>query len=130
MGRVHQVSRSYLLDTNTLIWATGNSARLPTAHAGILAAQEGLVVSIVSFWEIAIKQSLGKLTIDGDVHAEVRNSGIPLLGVELAHVETVRNLPLHHRDPFDRMLIAQAQVEGLTILTSDRHFAAYAVDLA
>ena len=130
MGRVHQVSRRYLLDTNTLIWAAENSARLPTAHAGILAAQEGLVVSIVSFWEIAIKQSLGKLTIDGDIDAEVKGSGIPLLGVELAHVETVRNLPLHHRDPFDRMLIAQAQVEGLTILTSDCHFAAYAVDLA
>jgi PIN domain nuclease of toxin-antitoxin system len=124
------MNRRYLLDTSTLIWASANSIRLPPAQAEIIAAGENLVVSIVSLWEIAIKESLGKLAIDGDIAAEVVSRGIPLIGVNLAHVETVRRLPFHHRDPFDRMLIAQAQVENLTILTSDGNFAAYAVELA
>lgn len=130
MERVYQVSRRYLLDTNTLIWAAANSAKLPPGHAEIITAGESLVVSIVSLWEIAIKETLGKLAIDGDIAAEVKARGIPLIGVGLAHVEALRRLPFHHRNPFDRMLIAQAQVEDLTILTSDSHFAAYAVALA
>jgi PIN domain nuclease of toxin-antitoxin system len=128
MGRIHEVSR-YLLDTNTLIWAAEKNDRLPVGHAEIIAAGDGLIVSIVSFWEIAIKQSLGKLTIEGDIAAEVRRSGIPLLPIELAHVETLRHLPWHHRDPFDRMLIAQAKAENLAVITSDQHFQAYGIEL-
>ncbi len=124
------MNRRYLLDTNTLIWATDDSVRLSATYRGIIAAGEGLVVSIVSFWEIAIKQSLGKLDIKGDVTDEVRRRSIPIIPIEIAHVDAVRGLPFHHRDPFDRMLIAQARVEGLTILTADRNFAAYDVDIA
>lgn len=120
---------SYLLDTNTLIWVTADSGRLTKACREIVAARESLVVSIVSFWEIAIKQSLDKLRIEGDIVAEVRRRSITVLPVELAHVDAVRTLPFHHRDPFDRMLIAQARVEGLTILSSDRRFAAYGVEV-
>lgn len=123
------MSRRYLLDTNTLIWVTEDSDRLTNACREIVAAREGLVVSIVSFWEIAIKQSLGKLRIEGDIVAEVRRRSVTVLPVELAHVDTVRALPFHHRDPFDRMLIAQAKVENLTILTIDRQFAAYGVEI-
>ncbi len=85
--------------------------------------------SAASVWEIAIKVTLGKLTLpaSADVGAALAESGFLALPVEVAHAEDVRHLPPLHRDPFDRMLVAQARIEGLTLLTADRQLAAYGI---
>jgi PIN domain nuclease of toxin-antitoxin system len=86
-------------------------------------------VSVVTLWEIAIKASLGKIRMPGDLLQIIRQSDVELLPVMPAHAMHTASLSLHHRDPFDRMLIAQAQVEGLSILTADRQFAAYGIEI-
>ena len=119
-----------LIDTQILLWAINDDARLSARHRAILVRNEGLVVSVVSILEIAIKRSIGKLKVKGDLLETIRIRGIPLLPVNEYHALNIERLPHHHRDPFDRLLIAQAQVEGLTILTADPHFARYGVALA
>ena len=131
MGRVYQVTGSrLLLDTHILLWAVNLDPRLSDAHRNILLKSEGLVLSVVSIWEIAVKRSLGKLQIAGDLVEVVKSRGILILHVNEHHAVQVERLAHHHRDPFDRLLIAQAQVENLTILTADPHFGRYDVLLA
>ncbi|MDF3211033.1 MULTISPECIES: type II toxin-antitoxin system VapC family toxin [Mesorhizobium] len=89
-----------------------------------------MIVSAVSVAEIAIKKSLGKVTLTGDIVDLLRSNGIPILGVNELHAARLEHLPLHHRDPFDRLLIAQTQIEGLTLISADRQFSAYDVVLA
>lgn len=84
---------------------------------------------MASAWEAAIKRKLGKLETPDDLAAQLERKRFVALDVTLDHALTAGDLPLHHRDPFDRMLIAQAQLEGLTIVTRDRHFAPYDVAL-
>jgi PIN domain nuclease of toxin-antitoxin system len=86
-------------------------------------------VSIASFWEIAIKAGVGKLEVPNpmDAQAQLDRDNFGLLPIELAHIDAVRGLPWKHRDPFDRMLVAQALVEGMTVLTDDPGLAAYGV---
>lgn len=117
----------FLLDTHVLIWSLSNPDRLERRHIEILDGARPTFISIVSLWEIAIKESLSKITMPDGYIAGIEASSTSILPVRHDHVELVRRLPLHHRDPFDRMLIAQAQVEGLTILSVDRHFSAYDV---
>jgi PIN domain nuclease of toxin-antitoxin system len=125
------VNRSdYLLDTHVLLWSLNADPRLSRHHFDIIEAGENLTVSVVSIWEIAIKRSLGKLTTEGDVLANIRSRPIRILRVDETHAIGTEALPLHHRDPFDRLLISQARQEGLTIVTSDRRFADYDVELA
>lgn len=119
-----------LLDTHILLWAVNLDPRLSDMHRDILLKGEGLILSVVSIWEIAVKRSLGKLQIAGDLLEVVRSRGIPLLRVDERHAVQVERLAHHHRDPFDRLLIAQAQVENLTILTADPHFSRYDVLVA
>jgi PIN domain nuclease of toxin-antitoxin system len=115
-----------LLDTNVLIWGLDAPERLSAkAVAAIRSASS--VVSIVSHWEIAIKRSIGRLPSTFGVVEWQQAAGLDLLPVRLEHVSRVADLPLHHRDPFDRMLIAQALVEGFTLVTSDRMFDRYGV---
>lgn len=107
-----------------------DNPRLKPAVRRVLAAPETeLFVSIVTPWEVAIKASLGRLEIDEDMQESLAAFGVTFLGVGLAHVARVRTLPLHHKDPFDRMLIAQALVEGMTLVSADRKAAAYDVPL-
>jgi PIN domain nuclease of toxin-antitoxin system len=130
MGRVRQVSQpTYLLDTHVLLWALNGDPRLSRHHFDIIEAKENLTISVVSLWEIAIKRSLGKLTMEEDLLGNIHRP-IRILPVNEVHAMGTAALPLHHRDPFDRMLISQALVEGLTILTSDRRFADYDAALA
>jgi PIN domain nuclease of toxin-antitoxin system len=82
-------------------------------------------VSVASAWEVAIKRGLRKLMLPESFEAGMTDSRFQLLQITLAHAERVADLPLHHRDPFDRMLIAQCRVEGLTLVTADRRLAAY-----
>jgi PIN domain nuclease of toxin-antitoxin system len=86
-----------------------------------------LLVSVVSFVEVGIKASTGKLTVPARFRETVLDSGVRLLGLTAEHGLGIGELPLHHRDPFDRLLISQARHEGLTILTADPHFARYDV---
>lgn len=119
-----------LLDSQVVLWSLRSPERLPAeAVAAITDPGNSVDVSAASLWEFAIKQSIGKLKVAGDLreHLALQSfSELPVLG---EHALAVRDLPLHHRDPFDRLLIAQAMCEGLTIVTSDRAFAAYDVPI-
>jgi PIN domain nuclease of toxin-antitoxin system len=122
--------KGYLLDTHLLIWSFNEPEKLTDHHAAFLKGDAPTFVSIATIWEIAIKESIGKLRMPQDYLAGLQSSSTGILAIRPDHTRAVRDLPLHHRDPFDRMLIAQAQMENLTILTSDRHFALYDVSLA
>jgi PIN domain nuclease of toxin-antitoxin system len=121
-----------LLDTNAWLWFTGRSERLgPLTRALLRDTSNDLHFSLASAWEIAIKGALGKIGGVGDpatfVRTRLRRQHIGTLAITLDHVLAVSALPPHHRDPFDRLLIAQAQAESLTIITADQAFAQYAV---
>lgn len=122
--------RGYLLDTHTLLWSLDNDRRLSARHRQIIESEPNVYVSVATLWEIAIKRSLNKLEVTPDINTVIHEAGYHQLGIERAHIDALLPMPLHHRDPFDRMLIAQARVENLSILTSDRHFASYDVVLA
>ncbi|PBB35715.1 type II toxin-antitoxin system VapC family toxin [Mesorhizobium sp. WSM3868] len=124
------MSRQYLVDTHILLWVLNADSRLSDHHRDIFLAGEDVIVSAISVAEIAIKKSLGKVTLAGNISEILRSNGIPILSVNELHAERLEHLPLHHRDPFDRLLIAQAQIEGLTLISADRHFSAYDVTLA
>ena len=114
-----------LLDTNALIrW---HLDQLRPAAVRIVRRADLVVVSAVSSWEIAVKRSIGKLRLDDSVEDLVAQNGFLGLPVTVRHGDLLRELPLHHPDPFDRLLIVQALEEGLTILTSDRAFEPYRV---
>jgi len=115
-----------LLDTHVLIWWDSGGDLSDQAVAAIREAEQ-VYVSAVTGWEIAIKASLGRIKTTRSVSTAVSESGFEELPVRLAHAEGLSGLPLHHRDPFDRMLIAQAVVERLTLVTRDRAMAAYDV---
>lgn len=115
-----------LLDTHIFIWAVTDSPKLShEARRQILAADE-VYVSAASIWEIAIKSGLGK--IEGDVVqmvSAIEGSGFLELPVTADHAARVADLPLHHRDPFDRLLVAQAMTEPLTLLTAENVLSRY-----
>lgn len=90
-------------------------------------ADTQLLVSVVSVWEIAIKRAIGKLTAPEDLLVRIDKTGAEMLTITARHANATGELPLHHRDPFDRLLIAQAKLEGCAIVTHDHAFAAYGV---
>ena len=112
---------NYLLDTHVFLWYATASPRLCAATRATLANPENpVLVSVASVWEISIKQGLGKLPpLPQEPEAVIDNAGFRQLNITLAHAKLAGSLPHHHRDPFDRMLIAQAQVENLTLITDD-----------
>jgi len=123
-----------LLDTHSWLWMVGDSGRLADASRRLLRdPANDLFLSAASAWEIAIKYATGKLrlprppaTLVAEWMAEDRLAALPIL---LAHALRAGELPPHHRDPFDRLLIAQAQIESMTLLTADRVFAKYEVPI-
>jgi PIN domain nuclease of toxin-antitoxin system len=120
---------SLLLDTHALLWWWQDEPISDEAAARIADPDVLVAVSAASIWEIAIKRELGKIRFEGPLAAEVHASGFEPLPVVADHAEAAGRLPSLHRDPFDRMLVAQAQVEGLTIVSRDRQLAAYDVDV-
>jgi PIN domain nuclease of toxin-antitoxin system len=117
-----------LLDTNAFLWWRDASPRLPDrVRDEIGDPQNEIVVSIVSFWEIAIKRGLGKLRFLDDFEAVMAEEEFDLLGINYSHLRSLDGLPLHHRDPFDRLLISQSVAENLTVATDDQIFARYRV---
>lgn len=119
---------NFLLDTHILLWFLENDDKLSARLREVISNPENLVfVSSVSAWEISIKQSIGKLVAPSNLAEALQFSRFEVLSMTLAHGIKVADLPMHHKDPFDRMLIAQALVESLTIITVDRAFRLYDV---
>lgn len=116
-----------LLDTNALLWLLDGDERLGLTARAEIDRAEILAVSVASLWEVAIKVSLRKLAPITGFHQAIRDLGFERLGIADAHLLAVEHLPHVHRDPFDRLLISQALVEGLTVVTADGAFTGYAV---
>lgn len=120
-----------LLDTHTFLWAIDNNPRLSQkARAAIINGNNVVFVSAATAWEISIKKSIGKLQVpDGEYLEELKLHRFTPLAITTEHALAVENLPAHHKDPFDRILIAQAQVENLTLVTRDPKIKAYTVPI-
>ncbi len=118
-----------LLDTHALLWWLADDDRLgPRARGLIGDTANDVSVSVASLWEMLVKLRVGKLETDvGEVAAAVQQGGFALLGIDVAHLQTLAALPAHHRDPFDHLLIAQAIAEDATFVSDDRHVPAYPV---
>ena len=117
-----------LLDTHVLLWALEDSQALSVdARQSIADTRNEVFVSAVSIWEMAIKRSLGKLRAPDNLADTVQEAGFAALPITLAHAEQAGMLPPHHRDPFDRMLVAQALAEGLVLVTDDALIPKYGV---
>jgi PIN domain nuclease of toxin-antitoxin system len=116
-----------LLDTHVFLWWQTDSPRLKKAARQVIAEADLVYVSAVSGWEVAIKQGVGRITLSDPFVTIVKASHFVELPIRLRHAERVAALPPHHADPFDRMLIAQANVEDATIVTHDRQFEHYDV---
>lgn len=117
-----------LLDTHALLWSVGDTDRLSSTAREILSA--GVVpayVSVASVWEIAIKRASGKLKAPDDLLEQIAVAKFGELGITFKHAMLAGALPPHHRDPFDRMLVAQAQSGNMTLVTNDSRIAAYDV---
>jgi PIN domain nuclease of toxin-antitoxin system len=116
-----------LLDTNALLWWLADEGLADQARDAIADPENLVVVSAVSAWEISIKKALGKLAAPDDLEHHVQAGGFTPLPITIAHAVAAGQLVRHHDDPFDRMLIAQALAEGLTIVTRDKRFSDYSV---
>ncbi|MGC8714865.1 MAG: type II toxin-antitoxin system VapC family toxin [Leptodesmis sp.] len=121
-----------LLDTHTFLWFINDSPELSNAAADLLESDVNLLLSMASLWEIAIKVSLNKLTLPDDyelfIPQQIILNNIEILTITFEHLTIVSKLPFHHRDPFDRLLIAQSMSEKLQIVSADTKFDSYEVD--
>ena len=123
-----------LLDSHAFVWWRDEPHKLsPTAFAEISNSNNNVFLSVVTVWELQIKIALNKFTIKGTlenaVKDEQQNNGFQVLPVLLSHALYLENLPFHHKDPFDRLLISQAIVENMTLVTADPEFAKYQANL-
>ena len=123
-----------LLDTNVFIWLNDAPHRLRAKVMTVVANPDNdLFLSLTSIWEMQIKIQLGKLQLNDPLPDILRTqqveNNLQILTINLNHIWSLENLPYHHRDPFDRLLIAQAQTEGMTLVSADGIFELYDVDL-
>jgi PIN domain nuclease of toxin-antitoxin system len=116
-----------LLDTHVVLWQLAGARSLGVRARETIAAAGELAFSVVSFAEIGVKAAIGKLAVPDDLHAHIVGTGLRVLGLSPDHGLAVASLPLHHRDPFDRLLVAQARQEGFTLVTADPRIHAYDV---
>ncbi len=122
----------YLLDTHTLLWIVTNDPRLSKRAKSLYLNSDNLIFfSIANLWEMTIKISLKKLSIDESLREftqnHIKGNDIKFLNIELPHILSLENLPYHHRDPFDRLIISQCIHENISILSSDRVFDLYPI---
>ena len=118
----------FLLDTHALLWSLTEPRRLSQrAREALEDPRSEVFVSSISGWEIAVKHALGKLKAPDNLEASIKKQGFTPLSLTFHHAEQAGALPPHHGDPFDRMLVAQAQIEELIVVTSDRHISRYDV---
>ena len=125
--------RQFLIDTHVLIWLVSESKKISEKAFSILNHRENKIyISTISLWEISIKEKIGKLdlglTID-ELIKELKFNEIEIFTINTNHIKELQNLDLHHRDPFDRMLIAQSKTENMTIITKDNSFSKYDIDI-
>jgi PIN domain nuclease of toxin-antitoxin system len=119
-----------LLDANALVWWLSDEATLaPAARSAIGDPDNDILVSAATVWELAIKRAKGRITIDADLTAAIEAAGFSSLPVSSRDAEDAGRLPAHHQDPFDRMLVAQAERLGAVVITRDATFVAYGVDV-
>ena len=119
-----------LVDTHAVYWMMTDDARLPAGlRAGLQGGAHDVAVSAVSVWELEIKRAIGKLELDMDIVAGVEEAGMRTLAISVEHAVAAARLPLHHQDPFDRMLVAQARAQGLVLATRHRQLARYDVPI-
>ena len=120
----------FLVDTHALLWALCEpSALSPAARDAIAAPSNLIVVSSVSLWECAIKASIGKLDLPEDFFDSITEAGYEVMPIRISHLNVYRTLPMHHRDPFDRMLVAQARAEAMTLISRDPEVARYGIEI-
>jgi PIN domain nuclease of toxin-antitoxin system len=121
-----------LLDTHAFLWFVNDDPQLSLAAKTLMESEVDLLLSVASLWEVSIKVGTGKLDLpklfDVFIPEQLELNEIELLPIELKHLTPLTSLPLHHRDPFDRLLISQSLVEELTILSADKIFDRYAVN--
>jgi len=119
-----------LIDTHTFIWwMDASSALSAVARAAIADPVNEVLISIASVWELTIKVSSGKLNFPADPETVIRGEGFTVLAISFAHVRQNGALPFLHKDPFDRMLVAQAMVEAVPLVTADRQLSRYSVPI-
>lgn len=114
-----------LLDTQVMLWWLGDDARLSTPTRDHIVRAEDVRVSAASVWEISIRRAQGRLELPEDYVGYIEQAGFRPLAITIEHADAAGSMPRHHDDPFDRMLAAQAWLEGLTLVTADRRLAAY-----
>ncbi|ANV88875.1 type II toxin-antitoxin system VapC family toxin [Picosynechococcus sp. PCC 7117] len=120
----------FLIDTHILLWWLGNSPRLSAEVREMIANPESFVfVSAATVWEMSIKRGLGKLSVPDNLLEMLKVHQFEVLNITAEHGLRVGELPEYHKDPFDRMLIAQAQMEGFMLISGDRKFEQYDVSL-
>ncbi len=117
-----------LLDTHVFVWCLADVEKLSrVAHAAIVDSANDVFVSAITGWEIAVKRAKGRITAPDNLSATIEEKGFTHLPLSFHHAEHAGNLPMHHRDAFDRFLVAQAQVEGLILVTRDAHIQRYGI---
>jgi PIN domain nuclease of toxin-antitoxin system len=121
-----------LLDTHAFLWFINDDPQLSLAAKALMESDVNLLLSVASLWEISIKVGIGKLSLPQSfnpfISEQLETNEIDILPIQLQHLNPLTTLPLHHRDPFDRLLISQSLVEGITILSADRVFDLYEVN--
>lgn len=123
----------FLIDTHVLIWLVSDSKKISKkAFLKLNHRETKIYISTVSLWEIAIKEKIGKLDLGLTIEElilELKFNKIEIFTINTNHIKALNSFKLHHRDPFDRMLIAQAKVENMTIITKDNSFSKYNIDI-
>lgn len=119
---------NYVIDTHVLLWWLSDSPRLNSQCRDILRFKP-VWCSVVSLWEIAIKQQIGKISVPDTFFKDVKGQGFIWLEVQFNHIDALQRLPLHHKDPFDRMLVAQAHTEELALITADKNISRYNIPI-
>lgn len=120
-----------LLDTHLVLWwMAGEASRISEKALAALGSERvEPIVSAVTVWEAAIKRRLGKLDAPGDLLPQLEGAGVELLPITARHADLVASLPLYHRDPFDRLLVAQATIEGLALVSDDESLRRYDIEV-
>jgi PIN domain nuclease of toxin-antitoxin system len=121
-----------LLDTHTFLWFIEDSSKLSSTAQSLISSDANLLLSVASLWEMAIKISLGKLAVSGDyevfVSRQLSANDIEILPIRLPHLNMISSMPFHHRDPFDRLLVAQAIAESIPLVSADKAFDVYGIE--
>ena len=123
----------YLLDTHTFLWFVNDSEEIPEALYNLLESDVDLLLSVASLWEIAIKLNIGKLTLPKQyaefMSEQIKINDIEILPISLEHLNLLSTLSLHHKDPFDRLIITMALTENLTVISKDSAFDSYGIKI-